>query len=133
MSPPSVAERIRQLERTGVIRGYRADIDRRALGVPLVVYVGAVAVQGSHQQTVVEALRELVEVEDVSLVTGAQDLLIKLRLRSTDHLRECLVEQIWNITGLQRTETFVTLDGMEPKNFDASLLDWLLNRGGEEG
>jgi Lrp/AsnC family transcriptional regulator, leucine-responsive regulatory protein len=126
MSAPSVAERISRLERDGVIRGYRADIDPAALGVPLVVYVGAVAVQGVDQRRVAHALRELLEVQDVHIITGGQDMLIRLRVRSTEHLRECLFERIWKIEGLERTETFIALDKMEPKLFDVELLESLL-------
>ncbi len=126
MSAPSVTERISRLERDGVIRGYRADIDPSALGVPLVVYVGAVAVQGIDQRRVAQALRELLEVEDVQIVTGGQDMLIRLRVGSTEHLRECLFDRIWNIEGLGRTQTFISLDQMERKQFDVELLDALL-------
>src|SRR5947209_5171680 len=42
MSAPAVADRIARLERAGVIRGYRADVDRSLLGYALVVYVGVV-------------------------------------------------------------------------------------------
>jgi Lrp/AsnC family transcriptional regulator, leucine-responsive regulatory protein len=126
MSAPSVAERVARLERSGVIRGYRAIIDPRALEAPLVVYIGATAVQGTDQRKVLHALREFVEVEDVLIVTGRQDMLIRLRFRNTEHLRECLFERIWNIEGLERTETYVSLDEMEPKNFQAGLLATLL-------
>src|SRR5262249_27523359 len=44
MSPPAVAERIGRLERTGVIRGYRAELDRARLGFSMVVYVSVIAV-----------------------------------------------------------------------------------------
>jgi DNA-binding Lrp family transcriptional regulator len=126
MSAPSVAERISRLEQSGAIRGYRAIIDPRALDAPLVVYVGAIAVQGTDQQKVVQALRELVEVEDVRIVTGAHDMLIRLRVRDTEHLRECLFERIWNIKGLERTETYVGIDEMPPKNYEAGVLTALL-------
>src|SRR3977135_537540 len=35
LSPPAVAERIRRLEETGVLRGYHAELDLAALGVPM--------------------------------------------------------------------------------------------------
>src|SRR5262249_32942136 len=117
------ADRIARLERNGTIRGYRADLDLAALGAPLVVYVGAVAVQGSDQRAVVRELRALREVEDVRIVTGPQDMLIRMRVRDTEHLREALVERIWSIKGLVRTETYVSLDGMEPKVFAEEFLE----------
>ena len=126
MSAPSVTERLSRLERAGVIRGYGADIDPGALGFGLVVYVGAVAVQGMDQRKVAQALRELVEIEDVQIVTGPKDILIRLRVRDTEHLRETLFERIWNIDGLGRTETYISLDQMDRKPFNVELVDSLL-------
>jgi Lrp/AsnC family transcriptional regulator, leucine-responsive regulatory protein len=126
MSPPAIADRVTGLERLGVIRGYRAELDRSMLGFPLVVYVGIVSVQGTDQLQVVERLRETPEVEDVHLVTGPKDMLVRLRLRDTAHLREVLFERIWTVPGVDRTETFVSLVDMAPKAIDVLLIDGLL-------
>lgn len=123
MSPPAVAERLARLERGGIIRGYRADIDRTALGMGLVVYVGVVAVQGADQAEVVRSLGGLPEVEDVHVVTGPKDLLVRLRVRDHEHLRELLFARIWNLPGIERTETYISLGHMDPKDVDAGLLD----------
>ncbi len=128
MSAPAVAERGARMERAGVIRGYRADVDRDAIGFPVVVYVGAVAIQGANQQQVVRTLRSMPEVEDVHIVTGPKDLLIRLRVRDHQHLRECLFDRIWNVPGIERTETYISMGQMEPKPFDADLVDTLIER-----
>jgi Lrp/AsnC family leucine-responsive transcriptional regulator len=125
MSAPAVAERIARLERAGVIRGYRAELDRSLLGYALVVYVGVVAVQGGDQPAVVRALRELPEVEDVHVVTGPKDLLVRLRVRDHEHLKTVLFDRIWSLPGIDRTETYISLGQMDAKDFDRSLLDTL--------
>ncbi len=122
-SPPAVAERIGRLEHAGVIRGYRAEIDRAALGYGVVVYLGVVAVQGSDQQLVLDALRAMPEVEDVDVVTGPKDLLVRLRVRDHEHLKDCLFDRIWNVPGVDRTETYISLGHMAPKAYDVRLLD----------
>jgi Lrp/AsnC family leucine-responsive transcriptional regulator len=132
MSPPAITERVARLERLGVVRGYRAEIDRSMLGFPLVVYVGIVSVQGTDQFEVVERLRETPEVEDVHVVTGPKDLLIRLRLRDTAHLRDVIFERIWTVPGVDRTETFVSLGEMAPKAIDVQLIEGLLADGQEE-
>jgi DNA-binding Lrp family transcriptional regulator len=133
MSPPAITDRVARLEGLGVIRGYRAEIDRALLGLPLVVYVGIVSVQGSDQTQVVERLRQTPEVEDVRLVTGPKDLLVRLRLRDTGHLRDVLFDRIWTVPGVDRTETYVSLGGMEPKPFDVLLLEGLLTKARADG
>jgi Lrp/AsnC family leucine-responsive transcriptional regulator len=127
MSAPAVADRVSRLERTGVIRGYRADLDRAALGHDLVVYIGVVAVQGGAQPELVASLRSFPEVEDVHVVTGPKDLLVRLRVRDHDHLREVLFDRLWSLPGVERTETYISLAHMEPKDFDAELLDLMLD------
>src|SRR5882757_2871817 len=39
MSSPAVTERVRRMERAGVIRGYRLDVDPAALGLPVTAWV----------------------------------------------------------------------------------------------
>jgi Lrp/AsnC family transcriptional regulator, leucine-responsive regulatory protein len=129
MSPPAVAERMARLERSGVVRGYRAEIDRSALGYPLIVYIGVVAVQGADQPKVVQALRELPEVEDVHVVTGPKDLLVRLRVRDHEHLKTALFDRIWSMPGIDRTETYISLGQMEPKDVDLALLDAMGSEG----
>jgi DNA-binding Lrp family transcriptional regulator len=125
MSAPAVADRLSRLERLGVIRGYRVDIDRVALGFPMVVYVGLVTVQGTDQRVVLERLRDLIEVEDVQIVTGPKDMLVRLRLRDHGHLRDVLFERIWNIPGVDRSECYISLGAMRQKAIDVALLDGL--------
>jgi DNA-binding Lrp family transcriptional regulator len=125
MSPPAVAERVARLERAGVIRGYRAELDRERLGFPLVAIIGVEAVQGAEQQNLLMSLRAMPEVEDVHLITGPRDLLVRLRVRDHAHLKECLFNGIWPLPGVQRTETFVVMGEMEAKPFDAELVEHL--------
>jgi DNA-binding Lrp family transcriptional regulator len=126
MSAPAVADRVARLERLGVIRGYRVDIDVAAIGFAMIVYVGLVTVQGSDQGLVLEALRRLTEVEDVQVVTGPKDMLVRLRVRDHAHLRDVLFERIWNIKGIDRSECYISLGAMPRKDFDVEVLDSLL-------
>ncbi|MGH3318928.1 MAG: Lrp/AsnC family transcriptional regulator [Streptosporangiaceae bacterium] len=132
MSAPAVGERIARLEASGVIRGYRAEIDWGALGLPMVVYLSVVCVQGRDQTEVVRALRALPEVQDVQIVTGRMDLIVRLRLRDHAHLRETLFDHVWKIQGIERTETLISLASMRLKDFAAGLIDDLLSPGVRE-
>ncbi|HET9898004.1 MAG TPA: Lrp/AsnC family transcriptional regulator [Streptosporangiaceae bacterium] len=128
MSPPAVADRLARLERSGVIRGYRVDIDWAALGYPVVVYLAVTAGPGMDLSEIIKAISDLPEAEDMSVVTGGLDLLVRLRVRDHAHLRDLLLTRIFKITGVQRTETFLSLADVEPANFAAGMLRQIGNR-----
>ena len=128
MSPPAVADRLARLERAGAIRGYRADIDWAALGCPVVVYLAVTAGPGMELSGIIRAIRELPEAEHMSVVTGSFDLLVRLRVRDHAHLRDLLLSNIFQIPGVQRTETFLSLADAEPENFAVALLDQMTRR-----
>ena len=64
----------------------------------------------------------------MSVVTGGLDLLVRLRVRDHAHLRDLLLTKIFQIPGVQRTETFLSLADVEPDNFTAALLDQMSQR-----
>ncbi|MEP7024093.1 MAG: Lrp/AsnC family transcriptional regulator [Actinomycetota bacterium] len=131
MSAPAVADRLARLERSGAIRGYRVDIDWAALGYPVVVYLAVTAGPGMDLSEIITAIRALPEAQDMSVVTGGLDLLVRLRVRDHEHLRELLLAKIFQINGVQRTETFLSLADVEPDNFAAAMLDQMSQRRSE--
>jgi Lrp/AsnC family transcriptional regulator, leucine-responsive regulatory protein len=129
MSPPAIADRLARLERVGAIRGYRVDLNWSALGYPVVVYLAVTAGPGMDLSEIIRAIRELPEAQDMSVVTGGLDLLVRLRVRDHTHLRELLLNAIFRIPGVQRTETYLSLADAEPDNFAEALLDQMSQRG----
>jgi Lrp/AsnC family transcriptional regulator, leucine-responsive regulatory protein len=135
MSPPAIADRLARLERVGAIRGYRVDLDWAALGYPVVVYLAVTAGPGMDLSEIIRAIRVLPEAQDMSVVTGGLDLLVRLRVRDHTHLRELLLNTIFRIPGVQRTETFLSLADAEPDDFAVALLDQMsqLGQPGQRG
>jgi DNA-binding Lrp family transcriptional regulator len=135
MSPPAIADRLARLERLGAIRGYRVELDWAALGYPVVVYLAVTANPGADLSEIARSIRALPEAQDMSVVTGAFDLLVRLRVRDHTHLRELLLNTIFQIPGVQRTETFLSLADAEPENFAEGLLDQMsqLGKQGQRG
>src|SRR5215471_9624280 len=128
MSPPAVADRLARLERSGAIRGYRVDVDWAALGFPVVVYLAVTAGPGMDLSEIIRAIRAMPEAQDMSVVTGGLDLLVRLRVRDHEHLRELLLTKIFQINGVQRTETFLSLADVEPDNFTVAMLEIMSQR-----
>ena len=87
LSSPAVAERLKRLESDGVITGYRAEVDAKALGYTL----GAIMrIRPSARQLpkVAELARERPEVVECHRITGEDCFFLKLYLRDIEHLEE---------------------------------------------
>lgn len=80
LSPSPCLRRIRMLEEAGVIRGYRADIDRRAVGLELTVFVSFKVAHHTrdHAQEFQEALRDLPEVVGCYMISGQSDFMAEV-------------------------------------------------------
>lgn len=133
MSPPAVADRLGRLHRQGVITGYGVRLDWSALGYPTIVYLTVTAVQGYEQGTIMARLAALPEVDEVMLVTGDFDMLVRVRVRDHTHLRDLLINSVWQIEGIQRTETSLTIAEMKPKNTASELLADMIARAAGPG
>lgn len=94
----------------------------------MVVYLAVTAGPGMELSGIIRAIRELPEAEHMSVVTGGFDLLVRLRVRDHAHLRDLLLSNIFQIPGVQRTETFLSLTDAEPENFAVALLDQMTAR-----
>jgi Lrp/AsnC family leucine-responsive transcriptional regulator len=89
LSAPAVAERVQRLERAGVITGYHAEIDPRAVGFPVAAVVRIRPLPGQLQR-IPDAARGTPEVAECYRITGEDCYLLRLHLRSLDDLEEIL-------------------------------------------
>jgi Lrp/AsnC family transcriptional regulator, leucine-responsive regulatory protein len=89
LSSPAVAERVQRLERAGVITGYRAEIDPRALGYQLTAIVRVKPAPGQLPR-IPELAAELPEVGECHRITGEDCFFLKVHLRSIDDLSSVL-------------------------------------------
>jgi Lrp/AsnC family leucine-responsive transcriptional regulator len=89
LSPPAVAERVGRLERAGVITGYHAAIDPRALGYQLTAIV-RVKPAARQLPRIPELAAEIPEISECLRVTGEDCFFLKVHLRSIDELSPLL-------------------------------------------
>jgi len=85
LSAPAVAERLQRLQETGVITGYHAAIDPRALGLSLSVIL---RIRPSPREIpkVAELARDTPEVVECHRITGEDCFFMKLHVRDVEHL-----------------------------------------------
>jgi Lrp/AsnC family transcriptional regulator, leucine-responsive regulatory protein len=89
LSAPAVAERVQRLEEAGVITGYRAQVDPKAVGFPIAAVV-RVRPASRQLQKIPDIARETPEVVECYRITGEDCFFLKLHLRAIDDLEEIL-------------------------------------------
>lgn len=89
LTAPAVAERLARLEQAGVIRGYHADIDPRALGYDLSVVL-RIRPAARMIAKVAELARDTPEVTECHRVTGEDCFVMRLHVRDVVHLEELI-------------------------------------------
>jgi Lrp/AsnC family transcriptional regulator, leucine-responsive regulatory protein len=89
MSAPAVTERVQRLERTGVIKGYRMEIDPAALGLPVTAFARIRPMPGSLPK-IAQLAAEIPQVTECYRITGEDCFLVKLHARAIDELEDVL-------------------------------------------
>ncbi len=105
----AVHQRIRKLEESGVIQGYEARLDPRALGRDLVSFVRVQTGEGARADAITAALVRLPEVQEVHRVVGEDCFFVKVRVRDTRALAELLDHRLQTIPNVAATRTTIVL------------------------
>jgi Lrp/AsnC family leucine-responsive transcriptional regulator len=90
MTGPSAHERVKKLEARGVIQGYAAVVDPRALGYDVLAFSWITQAPGTTGHDLTEAFAAIPEIEECHHITGEADYLIKVRARDTRDLERVL-------------------------------------------
>jgi Lrp/AsnC family leucine-responsive transcriptional regulator len=110
LAPSAVLERIRKLELRGIIRGYGAHLNPKAIGLGLLAFVAVRSDESAADQAIARALADCAEVLEVHHVAGDDCYLVKVRTRDAEHLGQLLRTRFGGIAGVRSTRTTVVLD-----------------------
>jgi len=108
MAGPSAHERVKKLEARGVISGYAAIVDPRAIGYDILAFSWITQAPGTTQHDLTGAFASIPEIEECHHITGEADYLIKVRARDTRDL-ERVLRRVQATPNVFQTETDVVL------------------------
>ena len=112
LSPAPCLARVRRLEKTGYINGYKAELNAELLGLSLLAYVEVTLDRTTPDvfERFKQAVRDVPEIEECHMVAGGFDYLIKVRSQDMDAYRKILGEKIATIPGVLQTHTYVVME-----------------------
>ena len=114
LSPSSCWERVRQLREEGVVVGFHAELDPKALGIGLQAMIGVRLKR--HTREAVESFRAhalgIEEVTAVYHVTGDKDFLVQVAVRDAEHLRDLALEAFTTRREVANLETSLIFESI---------------------
>ena len=122
VSSGTVHVRMRKMTDLGIVTGAQITINYAKLGWDVTAFLGIYLDKSSLYDEVVQKLAQIAEVVSLNYTTGAYSIFAKILCKDTNHLREVLNDKIQKVGGIQRTETFISLEETlcKPTFFDIS-------------
>lgn len=111
----TVHNRIKSMRESGTIKRFTVDLDRKKIGRGLVAYILCTVSyrtsqgQKINQYEVAQLIKALPEVEEVSIVTGEIDIIVKVALGDVDELNDFIIYKLRDTEGIEKTVTSVVL------------------------
>lgn len=110
VSGGTVHVRMKKMEQMGIVKGSQLLIDPTKLGWDISAFLGIYLDKSSLYEEVAQDLENIPEVVNIHYTTGIYSIFAKIACRDTGHLREVLHDKIQKVKGIQRTETFISLE-----------------------
>ncbi len=115
LSIPSVSERLRKMEESGVIIGYTAYVDPKKVGKDITAFITVTVDSSKHYTSFIDHAKATDEVMEIHSVTGTGTHLVKIRTENTSTLEKLLSKvQAWS--GVVNTTTCIVLSTMKETN-----------------
>ena len=114
LSKTPVAQRVKQLEDSGLITGYRAMLSPIKLGLTHVTYV-EVRLSDTREAALAKfntMVREIPEVEECYMIAGGFDYLLKVRSRDIEEYRRIMGEKISALPYVSATSSYVAMEAV---------------------
>ena len=114
LSPSACHRRVKLLEKSGVISGYAARLDRMALGLTIQAFVEISLTSQSEESLTAfeEAVTRTDEILECHLMTGSRDILLKIATSDLTAFDEFLENSLLRVEGIRSTRTSFSLRSM---------------------
>jgi Lrp/AsnC family leucine-responsive transcriptional regulator len=109
LSVPAVAERIRKLEESGVIKQFTVVINREKLNFKLMAFIFVALDRGVQVENFRKAITRYRSVLEVHHITGEYDYLLKVLVEDAKGLEDFLSQKLKKIDGVVRSNTHIAL------------------------
>ena len=110
VSAGTIHVRIKKLQDAGIIQGQRFQVDLKKLGYDVIAFIGIYLEKSSLYDTVARDLKKIPEIVRMNYTTGNYSIFAEVVCKDINQLRSILHDELQKIKGIERTETFISLE-----------------------
>ena len=123
VSGGTIHVRIKKLQEFNIVKGTRLNVDLKQLGYDITAFVGIFLEKSSLYDTVATDLKKIPEIVRLNYTTGNYSMFIEVVCKDINQLRAVLHDELQKIKGIERTETFISLDEGFSRNVQVAPLE----------
>ena len=116
VSGGTIHVRIKKLQQAGVVKGTRLNVDIKHLGHDVIAFIGIYLEKSSLYDSVAKELQKIPEIVRLNYTTGNYSMFAEIVCKDITGLRKVLHDELQKIKGIERTETFISLEESFSRN-----------------
>ena len=116
VSGGTIHVRIKELQKAGVVKGTKLKVDLKQLGHDVIAFIGIYLEKSSLYDAVEKELQKIPEIVRLNYTTGNYSMFAEVVCKDISQLRFVLHDQLQKIKGIERTETFISLEESFSRN-----------------
>ncbi len=110
VSAGTIHVRIKKLQEAGIIKGVKYDVDLQKMGYDVIAFIGIYLEKSSLYDVVAKDLKKIPEIVRMNYTTGNYSIFAEIICKDIAQLRSILHDELQKIKGIERTETFISLE-----------------------
>lgn len=110
VSGGTIHVRIKKLQEAGIVKGTRLHVDLKAMGYDVIAFIGIYLEKSSLYDVVVNELKKIPQIVRLNYTTGNYSMFAEIVCKDISQLRYVLHDELQKIKGIERTETFISLE-----------------------
>ena len=120
VSAGTIHVRIKKLQETGILTANRYDVDLKKMGYDVIAFIGIYLEKSSLYDSVAKELKKIPEIVRMNYTTGNYSIFAEIVCKDIAQLRTILHDELQKIKGIERTETFISLEESLNRNVKVS-------------
>ena len=121
VSAGTIHVRIKKLQEAGIITGMQFSVNLKKLGYDVIAFIGIYLEKSSLYDSVAKELHKIPEIVRMNYTTGNYSIFAEIVCKDIVQLRKVLHDDLQKIKGIERTETFISLEESMKRNVKVTL------------